>query len=1004
MAVFLRRQVTSQISRNLTPIIFLVLFFVGVYLRVLLFPAILGGIDFQIPFQSLETYWRRASQIWSDNGLGYASYPDFFFYNILITGVFLFLSLGNTLLAQKIFISGPLFASVAMYVFCQKHLTRSRSASIAGALVYAYNPFNTQNFGTGLIWANALAPLVLHYGYNLLEGRNRLRNIALFSTTFSIAISFGIHSLVYIPIIMFTQGLIFAVIRGREWRHILKSGLEILLIIAILVVINPGLFNAALVASGTTSPYPAYGIPKVSIDEYYNNYAATTTLGFFSIANWLKYSFLPPLGVVLPLLAFSALILPAQSPKIRALAPSALVISSYGFVLMIQNKSVVFLWLYQNFPPLSILRGTEGITPLVAFSLASLWAIALSHVIPRLFKSNSRSHLRILKHRLGPGIVVFLLVLLLMVYNPVFTLASQKQSQHYPSAPGLTPFPSIYYDISHMLASTPSDPYRYIMAPMPHTSVLYLPYENPSVVTPFQGPELSDAYVKVLNGMILSNTTDHWGQFLALANVRYVIVPTRSTEPDFLAGEITGEPRTGNGQRLVGDPQQFIQLLSSQLDLRIINNTHDYAIYENMAYLPRLSVHGSSTYVIGGVESFSQLSQLPGFDADESSLYLANSDPSNDDVYFAGHSDVIAIINPTATDIQNQLGICGRVDCSAKQLVYLFGARHFHENQGTDFSLYQINETIVASVTNNDLAPTSAIVLNLFNDATNLLTFQTPKIPGGGTWYIELEARSTTLGGTLYLADSVGRRVSDAITVLPATFNSYYAKFQLYIPSSDNYSIAFKTVNPFFARNIALWVDNSRVLHNVVTKDVWNYIQGINLAYGYHNVTLETPLYDVSDVVFYKGSEFQPISQPRVEFQTSFRMLSPNHYTMNITTNQPVFITLSESYSDRFHAVSNGVRLRHFAASSWANGFYLNDTGTHYVVISYEDPWPQYATILALVSFITTMAVGLLPRAFYSLFRNKFARLARQPMQQKSLDSNSRPKTVQHSPESNMTE
>ena len=145
---------------------------------------------------------------------------------------------------------------------------------------------------------------------------------------------------------------------------------------------------------------------------------------------------------------------------------------------------------------------------------------------------------------------------------------------------------------------------------------------------------LTNQYVYYSLTALLSGQTDQWGRLLAPADVKYIFVVWNTTETNLGNGAtawmVQRQPVIQAGNRPCGNYTDYIQLLNSQKDLKLIVNTSNYLIYENLDYLPQVSIFSSLAYVEGDLNTINTLGEFPGFQSNETLLAFSNQPNSVD--------------------------------------------------------------------------------------------------------------------------------------------------------------------------------------------------------------------------------------------------------------------------------------------------------------------------------------------------------------------------------------
>jgi hypothetical protein len=197
-----------------------------------------------------------------------------------------------------------------------------------------------------------------------------------------------------------------------------------------------------------------------------------------------------------------------------------------------------------------------------------------------------------------------------------------------------------------------SVPFRYLSVPSLSTSLGALRQWSFYGFAPTNGLIYTNQYVNYTLTQLISGQTKQLGRLLAPANVKYIFVVWNTSEPDFGNGAIDwiaeGELSLQTNSILAGNSTLFSRLLNMQTDLRLVANSSNYLIYENLDYLPRISVFSSLTYVSGGLNSLSPIVRLPWSGISDNVFVFGNQHNSqsllslSDSVlFYNGNSDQI---------------------------------------------------------------------------------------------------------------------------------------------------------------------------------------------------------------------------------------------------------------------------------------------------------------------------------------------------------------------------
>lgn len=555
------------------------------YHDVLFTPSLLGGIDVQIPW-STHRYFEIG--VWTERNLGYV-FSDFFYYNNIFTGIISILSGGNFVFAQKLFFLGIPFAGVTSYYFIKNHVTENRMAASLGAIFYMFAPYTIQNYGTGLIWELAFVPLSLHFGLHfLLSNRRQIRNLLLFNVFYSLAIGFGVHALLGIPITLALMFLI-KIMTGASTFYVKRILALTILGIGIFSAMNPGvitMFITYLGINNSSDITGAHAIPVVTVEEIFANYSLESPIDIVTTANWSHITYFSSGGIMLFLVSLIGLMqLPKKDLRVVIYGSATTLAFFVLYGLMIYTKSDVFPLIYSIFSFLALFRGTEGIAPFILISSAILLSYSLTILLGYLNKSKR-------SRRQYSAITLSAILLIQFAYSPAFSHSQHVLAQHYgiERGPEPVPYPSIYQEIVDWLRARPDySMYRAILLPTSFLSTLYIPYEYQLLLSPTNGHPNTNSFVEDLQNSLLSGSTD-WGREIAPASVKYIVVPLTSDEPNITAATVQDNPRMWHGLGLMmnGKPSSFIEMLEKQNHLKLIHNSSSFLVYENPIAVPRI--------------------------------------------------------------------------------------------------------------------------------------------------------------------------------------------------------------------------------------------------------------------------------------------------------------------------------------------------------------------------------------------------------------------------------
>jgi hypothetical protein len=620
--------------------------FIAIYRYAVFFPHLMDGPDWQFPLASSIVAWNNLFSAWDLIGIGAPSRfgVGFTIYNYVFRGFICMLAFGDMLIQQKIWFTAFFVASVGMYILSINHLTRVKLAALTAALIYGYSPLMTVNFGTGNIWQIAFLPYTFNCILNICS-RRRGRDILLLSIFMTLQFSFGLHTLVLLPVMIL---IIWAsyFLQAREKLDFVKSTFTRLSIaLCLFIAMNPNLVFLGLEVYGITHSYDPqafiYGVPEVSMQSIIHTFQSMRPLtSFFTMSSYLHEDLninIPFLGIVIPVVGFASLIHIKGPKKPLAFSLATCIIINALFVLSVVNASPIYAWLFEHFPPIREMNGPFAPTVYLSLFMSSLIALSLGQIATvthrRPFKGKPKDYkirmaLGIRAHALGKHtclILCFLVLSSFFAFNPAFTLRSQVLGEGYHESDALVPYPSVYSELTPYLgnAGQPSD-FRYLIIPSTFTSRNSLPRNYPNTpICPNSGQALS--YTSLLGTSLIAEERG-WGSLLDIANIRYIIIINNTYEPTLYRYRVQGPPRyIPEGDVYYGKPADFERIVAQESHLHLIRKGKDFWVYENPNYVPHIAAFGRLTYVFGSISDLTKISSIPGYTLGDSVMIFSKN-------------------------------------------------------------------------------------------------------------------------------------------------------------------------------------------------------------------------------------------------------------------------------------------------------------------------------------------------------------------------------------------
>jgi len=940
-------------------------------------------------------YYIPGQLYWYPGNLGCPAQPNIAYW---LQYVFVIISGGDLVLAEKLLASTPLFSCFTMYFFLSNHFPGSRLARFSASLIYGLGPATILNFADFLHWGYVTIPLVFNYILNILEGKRGIRNILLLGLLLSITTSFlpQILSLILLSTLIFL--LVYTLADNRGLAYFKGTSFQFILAMLVFIVTCPYLISGGsrlLESLGFISPVEKTLTPlPVPLFTYtYSNQEIANTIRLIGGA---PSNHLPegnPLGFILPIAAFCSLLLPHTKKRYLNLLPLSLIsLIIITVIYGIHLQAGWAMWLL-NYTPARFFFYPERPLYIVTFAYAVVISATIEGLMQIYINSNFKHDgkiLRSLPNSISKSIFSILLILLILsctfTFAPVFNVEIHQERY--------CPLPQIYSSVQGWLSSLKEEAgmYRVMFLPTDYFSLIL---GNPDVFeyTPGFATRYTSNYVDFVYNQLVKGSTHNLGSLLAPASVKYVILATpdpstlwRGTKvmraPLHPTWDLSGHPRyTSEGVQ--GNPLEFARILDAQDDLKLIYLNEDFRVYENMAYLPEISAFSSALYVVGSEELLSALPKMTNFSINNTLLVFAYQNP-NLVKELSSASFPILFFN---SDIKNYTSISS---LSMEEAMSVIGSKKqlyiFTQDQPTFTHLIPIPsgqwhiavkmpEPIVVdpsmSIIDLDKAQTFIITrenlpahkppiydLNLANYYfyTSIGGNFTITIKGSGAlWaYISFNVTKENIAQKQKRVDLPGSGTL-TITLPPKSsfapiINAYNPSISQKIPNNITEIIIKRQADSEYP---ILSIDDMTVPFKNSSTDGWIIYEPIHLYSGTHNLTI-TNSFQGSLIAIYNVNDVAEIFKyTNVNYE--FHKISDTEYIVKLKASSDVFLSLSESYHQGWSAYMDGEKLTHFIAFSYSNGFYVNNSGAGElnIRITYEPPLLNHIYIVQQILFAT---------------------------------------------------
>lgn len=591
-------------------------------------------------------------------------------------GITLLVIGGSSVLAQKIFYLATLpLAFFAMYFFLSKLVT-SINARLIASFAYSVNPVTIGTFIGGAhmaLYGLLFPPIISAFLIDIGNGRNLLRKTIILTLLVALSISFNFIITLFCAL-PFAIYVIINPLFNRNTRGFITTIVLLFtsLILSLLLTLPYSFFAYFIATQFLPGHLPTEAVLDILISNIRYCYSSSNMINIMKFGsttlNSLQYLGSAPwtlLGLVYPILAYASLLF--RNNKRNSMIKVMLTLYSFVPITLIWLAYLgPGLQIYLRFPMLFAFSNPSGLTMVLAFTYAPLMALTMDKLevfsrrliardkLPQQHGVNAVGSFH--KLALVNALLIIIIISSIGIYNyPFFTGDMAFSLAGRPIDQSIIP-PVIYEATGWLNAHrAQGEDFRTLWVPLDYETQLNMRWLDPGSLTiPLGAGQYVDLptaqYAGYVFYVLANDKTDRVGALFAPLNVKYIIINLISPQ--------TGPPRaTGfldyNEPFLYGSPLDYVKILNTQKDLVFVGNQTDFLIYQNLEYLPAITVYTDSFYIVPmknitvkptiDFSLMKALSELPGFKPSNQALIFGDELSQDSRMSFLEKSTVIII-------------------------------------------------------------------------------------------------------------------------------------------------------------------------------------------------------------------------------------------------------------------------------------------------------------------------------------------------------------------------
>ncbi|HWQ96114.1 MAG TPA: hypothetical protein VN368_01955, partial [Candidatus Methylomirabilis sp.] len=529
---------------------------------------------------------------------------------------------GNAAMAQRIFYLSLLpLSAITMYLFL-KYYTKYNAARIIISIAYALNGITIAWFLAGgypyLVTHITFPLLMLYLIKSLEEKEKRAFNILVFTGILGFISSFYMYMYMLVwfgPFLIIF--FIFEILSRRDSRYTFKTILLFLCSFGILaLLLSPIIVNQLIMLSNYfTEPTKTFGLHvgypsgylSQSIKDNFSSEYTVIMFNNFSPFLWI-FTF------------FSMFIKDKRRHYLGALLIATLIFLFSRMIMLGQ----IYDW-FDNFPILFTLRSPSRLAFMIAWAFFLMmailvdtwekWALIDSDNAKDYSNRGSLQKYWANLSNKGRTVIFYTVICAIIIPSSIIYLTSDINypfSDPYnnsvrffssgmdPSIQDIGEINPVFDDVHNWLVIHRQNEGFFRTAWIPSERLMVgkilLRYDP---ITMSGSNHFDHVFLTLMP--FIQGWTENAGKLFSYSNVKYVIVYLEKFKWEGMQNYYTGSPRFSFqnpfGSSPTGAPEEYIALLNKQKDLKLIHNESNFMIYENLNFLPHITVYNKIFFI-----------------------------------------------------------------------------------------------------------------------------------------------------------------------------------------------------------------------------------------------------------------------------------------------------------------------------------------------------------------------------------------------------------------------
>jgi predicted secreted protein len=221
------------------------------------------------------------------------------------------------------------------------------------------------------------------------------------------------------------------------------------------------------------------------------------------------------------------------------------------------------------------------------------------------------------------------------------------------------------------------------------------------------------------------------------------------------------------------------------------------------------------------------------------------------------------------------------------------------------------------------------------------------------------------------------QKFSEQLSDFAFSLNKDDLEIPLVLEKDDNYAVLINSFSLDQKAKASIEIDNKQmqIPSNLQSDFSWYELGNLKLSKGEHSIKLISEIGNIAvgqivivpqekykEAISNAQTKIKETSNAMAENIVNYAKISPTQYEIEINNNKPFYLIFSENYNSGWKLFdSNGknIKTEHFKVNSYANAYYINNTGSQKISLEFA-PQKYHSIGIWIAGIFSSILLGII--------------------------------------------